>query len=1487
MNGIRRPTFQSSSNLVSVSGRGLVCAAAALMAFALARSPNALAQKPVVVGLGAPPQQSADLDPHPSAPDFTQAQADIATLEYEFSTTSEGAIAPNRVHDLRLRVDGCGLAVESRTHGDAATGAEPEGGFVFSLSLRAIGDGRVMAPVAPGRVERRGNRAEIHRDGGASGVIVEWFVNTERGLEHGFDIPEPPSGSSQDRLVLEMGLESSLRPVLVGGELRLVGAGVLDSVRLRYSGLHVYDSQGRVLPAVLELAAGALLISVETTGASFPLTVDPVLTAGASWTVLSPLLNDGFGRSVSYAGDVNGDGYGDVIVGVGGYDGVQLNAGRALVYLGSPAGLPTTPAWTAELGQALSFFGNRVSGAGDVNGDGFDDVIVGALGYDNGEVDEGGAFVYLGSPSGLSPTPSWTAESNQAASFFGISVAGAGDVNGDGYDDVIVGAHGYDNGEVDEGAAFVYLGSPAGLAPTPSWTVESNQAASSFGISVAGAGDVNGDGFGDVIVGASFYDNGQADEGGAFVYLGSPAGLAPTPSWTVESNQAESILGLSVDRAGDVNGDGYGDVIVGASFYDNGQTDEGRAFLYLGSASGLAAAPAWTAEPNHLGNQFGYCLSSAGDINGDGYGDVIIGSRPSTSTSAFVYLGSSSGLAATHAWTAVGGAPGMDISVSSAGDVNQDGFGDVIVGAVYLGFTDTSGRALVYLGAADDPVASPVWTAESDNAGAMFGFSVACAGDFNGDGYSDVIVGAREYEDGEVGEGGAFAYLGSATGPEATVAWAGELNQAGARFGVSVANAGDVNGDGYEDVIVGADLFDTELVDDGHASVYLGSAAGLSPAVAWTAHSDQVDAAFGYSVAGAGDVNGDGYGDVIVGARFYDNGEVDEGRAYLYLGSPTGLGALPAWTVESNQVNAQFGYPVASAGDVNGDGYGDVVIGSRLYDNGQMDEGRAFLYLGSATGLAASPAWTAESNQALAWFGSTVASAGDVNGDGYGDVIVGAPLYDVGAANEGRAYLYLGSAAGLATAPAWTAHSTQSSARFGFCVGSAGDVNADGYGDVIISATFYDGGQVDEGRAYIYLGSAAGLASVAWTAESGQAAAEFGISVASAGDVNGDGFGDVIVGARYFDNGQTDEGRAYVYLGNRAGVPRALQQRRVDEVSPIALRGLSDAPDGFRIGIRGTHPAGRGRVMVEYEVKPTGVLFDGQGTELTAAADTGAPTGGASAMDFDIEVAGLTLASPYHWRVRLLYLDSPIFRQGPWFSPVGKSTNEIDLRTACPAPQAAFLPSAVLGNAPLSVTFTDASTFNGTVLHHWDFDGDTVVDSTDPDSLFVYSTPGVYDATLEVTDLCGSHAEAVVITVTTAPTASFSASPLSGNAPLSVDFTSTSSGDLASHAWDFDGDLVTDSTDPSPTHVFTSPGSYVVTLTVTGVGGGADVATQTIEVYTAPDASFAASRLSGNAPLSVDFTSTSSGDLASHAWDFDGDLVTDSTDPSPTHVFTS
>jgi hypothetical protein len=187
-------------------------------------------------------------------------------------------------------------------------------------------------------------------------------------------------------------------------------------------------------------------------------------------------------------------------------------------------------------------------------------------------------------PGGVAGAADWIAEANQNVAAFGSSVAAAGDVNGDGYTDVIVGASSYTNGQTGEGRAFVYHGSASGPSTVPDWTAESDQAGANFGISVGTAGDVNGDGFGDVIVGAPNWWQSPSTGGAAFAYFGSATGLPAAPDWMGlgEGTYVAAQYGISVGTAGDANGDGFDELLVGAQRETRGQFMEGTAYGYNG-----------------------------------------------------------------------------------------------------------------------------------------------------------------------------------------------------------------------------------------------------------------------------------------------------------------------------------------------------------------------------------------------------------------------------------------------------------------------------------------------------------------------------------------------------------------------------------------------------------------------------------------------------------------------------------------------------------------------------------------------------------------------------------------------------------------------------------------------------------------------------------------------------------------------------------------
>jgi hypothetical protein len=353
-----------------------------------------------------------------------------------------------------------------------------------------------------------------------------------------------------------------------------------------------------------------------------------------------------------------------------------------------------------------------------------------------------------------------------------------------------------------------------------------------------------------------------------------------------------------------------------------------------------------------------------------------------------------------------------------------------------------------------------------------------------------------------------------------------------------VDTAGDVNNDGYDDVIVGV----PRLNSGAGAWVFHGSSSGLSSEPDWVGQGTP-GTRYGYRLGTAGDVNGDGYDDVIVGAYLYGTGgqNTEKGKAYVYRGSASGLLPGYSWTAEGSQPNENFGISVGTAGDINSDGYDDVIVGAWMYDNGENEEGRALVYHGSASGLSAAPDWTYEENVLRACLGTSVGTAGDVNGDGYDDVIVGAPYkscWDYPTSPAGNAYVFHGSALGLPFTPDWDATLTQMGSMYGTSVATAGDVNGDGYDDVVVGARYYDNDMVDEGAAFLHLGSEAGLSTEqVWMVEGNQAETRFGTRAVAAGDVNGDGLDDVIVGAPDYDNGEEDEGQAFLYLGSGEVAP--------------------------------------------------------------------------------------------------------------------------------------------------------------------------------------------------------------------------------------------------------------------------------------------------------------------------------------------------------------
>ena len=397
-----------------------------------------------------------------------------------------------------------------------------------------------------------------------------------------------------------------------------------------------------------------------------------------------------FGQSVSDAGDVNNDGWDDVIVGAPLSVMSAPGPGYAFIYYGG-TGMDNTADVVLTGAANYDCFGSSVSGAGDVNKDGYDDVIVGARYNCAGGHNAGRAYIYFGGAN-MDSTADVILTGVAQDDGLGYSVSCSGDVNKDGYDDVVVGA-------VWNDSAYIYYGG-AGMDRTADVILTGAAAGESFGCSVSGAGDVNNDGYDDVVVGADRNDAGGNDAGRAYVYYGG-ASMDSTADVTFYGAAADDWLGDSVSCAGDVNKDGYDDVVVGACDSTDLRTD-GKAYVYYGGVDMDN-----TSDINLLGDgtkdKFGFSVSNAGDVNKDGYGDVIVGARTgkvngSSVGLAYIYYGGASMNSTSD--VVLAGAANSDYfgcSVSSAGDVNKDGYDEMFVGASLndSGGANT-GRAYIY-----------------------------------------------------------------------------------------------------------------------------------------------------------------------------------------------------------------------------------------------------------------------------------------------------------------------------------------------------------------------------------------------------------------------------------------------------------------------------------------------------------------------------------------------------------------------------------------------------------------------------------------------------------------------------------------------------------------------------------------------------------------------------------------------------------------------
>lgn len=776
---------------------------------------------------------------------------------------------------------------------------------------------------------------------------------------------------------------------------------------------------------------------------------------------------------------------------------VDTSIDWTLQFDGSGKGILENPSFT----ESNVDYGQKIA-VGDYNGDGIMDVATSAILTDIHPSNSGSVLIYYGSSDQFTTddlSPDVRLESpGQADDRFGSALFTT-DNNKDGVDDLVVGAHLTNRGGSDQGVVYFYYGATTGLATSPGQVVDQPESDPSdgFGTDIV-IGDLDKDGFDELIVGSMYGDIGGADRGTVWIIQGQSNGVYNIASY-VRINHGAALdndnFGHSVALF-DYDNDSNLDLFIGAPRDDDAGADQGAIHIFLGNAT-----------PGSF-------------VNSTTVPDVTIASTIPASSGSFL---------------------GTDIDFA---DIDNDGTTDMIVGASFadVGGAD-NGSVRIYQDIRSSVVEDAFILQPNTilNVGNRWGHAVTVA-DVNSDGAQDLLVSAPTASDYGTNVGKIHAFHGSLSGnwdlitPEKTYAnYAEQLNRSSYNhnFGSSACLL-DYNRDGIKDLVIGDRFNDDLSFNQGTVYVYFMSSDGTMmnrPDVRIQLSPNATNAFFGASCT-VMDFNRDGDEDLVIGAA-------GQGQAYVYYGSSTGLATSPSITITDPGAGASFGSSMTS-GDINNDGFGDLIIGDDQFDGAGTDRGRVYIYeSNNVTGLISPLAPTVFGDGAVNSdaYGRGLAVI-DYDGDSDNELIVGIPGDDTLFANSGSITIYdnPGTPNTVLTTATPTVVNNPGAAtndNFGGYI-YVGNYSSNTFPDLFVSAMYDDISGVDAGVTYHYLGSASGITGFIDSTfraldPSVPVLDELGSGVITH-DFNQDGVMDLGIGARADDLTGFNSGTYYILL---------------------------------------------------------------------------------------------------------------------------------------------------------------------------------------------------------------------------------------------------------------------------------------------------------------------------------------------------------------------